>query len=71
MEDLAQAKAKAEEELAAIRETLEKLQAGQSDDSSKLEVVHAEVCNTYLFCDALVLMISAVGGVQGCECGTG
>ena len=40
---LEQAKAQAEEQLAAVRETLEKLQADQSGDSSKLAAVHAEV----------------------------
>lgn len=44
LEELQLAKAKAEDELAAIRATLDTLQSGQSDDTSKLQAVYAEVC---------------------------
>ena len=42
--ELEQAKAKAEEELAAVRQSLETLQSDQSSGSSQLETVRAEVC---------------------------
>lgn len=44
LEELEQVKTKAEEELAAIRASLESLQSGQTDDASKLQGIYAEVC---------------------------